>query len=118
MRDLSNNVFDRVLAKLAVLTLALSLIVALGSNPLLMQRHTANAAATHNVMASETPAMAHESAQAVSGGFCVQMAPCVAIISQAPELRVESIIVVRIVPAPIPLANSRALPPPFHPPIA
>ncbi len=114
MRESVKNMFDGLLAKVAVLTLALSLIVALGSNPLVMQRHMANTAATHDVIAS---AMAHEPAQAVSGGFCVQMAPCTAIISQAPELRVVGIIVARVAPASMPLAKSRALAPPFHPPI-
>jgi hypothetical protein len=117
MRESVKNMFDGFLAKLAVLTLALSLVVALGLNPVVMQRHMANAGPTHEVVSAEMPAMAHEAQHAPSGEFCVQMAPCTAIISQAPELRVEGIIVARVAPAPMPLADSRALAPPFHPPI-
>jgi len=118
MRESVKNMFDGWLAKLAVLTLALSLAGALGANPLVMQRHMANIAAAHDVIAAEMPDMAHAPAQAASGGFCVQMAPCTAIISQAPELRMVGIVVARVAPAPMPLADSRALAPPFHPPIA
>lgn len=117
MRESVKNMFDGLLAKVAVLTLALSLVGALGANSLVMQRHMANAGPTHEVVSAEMPALAHEAQQAPSGEFCVQMAPCTAIISQAPELRAEGILVARIVPAPMPVADSRALAPPFHPPI-
>ena len=117
MRESVENVLHGLLAKAAVLMLALSLVGALGASPLVMQRHMANIAATHNVLAAELPDMAHEPSQAVSGGFCVQMAPCTAIISQEPEPRFVGIVVARVAPAPVPLADSRALAPPFHPPI-
>ena len=117
MRDSLHMLIDGLLAKLAVLTLALSLVVALGSNPVLMQRHMVNTAATHSVMASDSSAVAHEPAPAISGGFCVKMAPCVAIISQAPEPRVVGIVVARIAPATLQLTDGRALAPPLHPPI-
>ena len=117
MRESVKKMFDGLLAKVAVLALALSVLFTLSATPLLMQRHMENIAATHDVIAAEMPTMAHEPAQAMSGGFCVQMASCTAIINQDPALRVVGIVVARIAPAPMPLANSRALAPPFHPPI-
>ncbi len=106
-----------MLAKAAALTLALSLLLALALNPVAMQRHMANTAPAHAMARAEMPAMAQEAQQAPSGGFCVQMAPCTAIISQAPEMRFEAVVIARVAPTPMPLADSRALAPPFHPPI-
>ena len=108
---------DRVLSTAAVLTLALSLVVALGSNPLAMPRHMENAGPSHGAVTAEMPAMAHETQPAESGGFCGQMAFCTAIISQPPELRPLGTLTERLAPAPMPLTDSRALAPPFHPPI-
>ncbi len=117
MRETAKNLHDGLLAKLAVFTLALAVVFSLGANPLVMQRHMANTGSSHPMASAEMPDMAHGATQAPSGEFCVQMAPCSAIISQAPEQRFVGVVVARVAPAPMPLADSRALAPPFHPPI-
>jgi len=117
MRESIHMLIAGILGKAAFLVLALSLLVALGLNPPVMQRHMANAGPVHEVSTGEMPSMVHEGSQATTGEFCVQMAPCIAIIGQEPEMRAVEPFVAQLKPAPMPLADSRALAPPFHPPI-
>jgi len=117
MRESVKYLRDGLLAKAAKLVLALSILVALGLNPVAMQRHMANANAIQQISASDTHLIAHEAPQTENAAYCVQMAPCIAIIDPSVEVRLVGTLVARLLPAPAPLADSRTLAPPFHPPI-
>ncbi len=114
-----------IIAKsLTRMILAVVLLMAFIFNPLAMRAHMANAATPAGI-AMDMPAFAadpadhaqHKMAPESAKNICPQMAPCIAVLAAfSGALLDEAPVAIRNTGAGI-LANSRALAPPYHPPI-
>ncbi|MCF6272808.1 MAG: hypothetical protein L3J37_06375 [Rhodobacteraceae bacterium] len=106
---------------------AVGLLLALTLNPIAMRNHMANASPVQSEISFGSGEVAapglhalHITKQADStanGKICPQMAPCTAILaSYGGPLLAEFPMDKQVLPS-VPLADGRALAPPFHPPI-
>lgn len=115
-----------IIAKsLTRMVFAVVLLMAFIFNPLAMRAHMANAATPAGISMDMPTFVAdpslheqHQKAPEAAQNICPQMAPCIAVLAAfSGALLDEAPVSIRNTGTGI-LANSRALAPPYHPPIA
>ena len=117
MRTSVKRLLDYVLAPLASQMIVFLVLFALGASPFLMSQQMSDASPAHEMAMLDVPSGTHNAPPITDDMQCLHMVSCIAIIEPLPRLRAVGALVARVAPVTMPLATSRTLAPPFHPPI-